>query len=229
MRLLMSGLAALIMAGICGLSAFFIIADKTRDHRADSAVAVPVTTRDISSQQVDGRPLSLEEVFPDPLIRLVPGAAPYPIGMTHIDTDCDIATTGTLGVLLDDHGCTQVVRASLTAPYGDYRVTAGIFNLTRARDAAEIGDQLGDEVETGESGFAAMATGLPGADPAVQPLAQAGWRSRGHFLAYCVVARPDGQVVRDDDPYARRITADLLESYLDGTVIGKRAAASYRG
>ena len=220
MQLLMSGLGALIMAALCGLSAFFVIADKTRDHRAETITAPP-PARDIGSQRVDGQPLSLTEVFPDSEIRLAAGAAPYRIGMTHIDTDCNIATTGTLGALLTDHGCTQVVRAALTAPYGDYRVTAGLFNLPEAAD--RIGDEVGEQVEAGEGSFAAMATGLPGTDAGAQPLTQVAWRSRGHFLMYCAIARPDGQVVRDDDPYTQRITTDLVESYLGTTVIGKRA------
>jgi hypothetical protein len=220
MQLLMSGLGALIMVGICGLSLFFIIADAQRGYRATPR---PVGARDISSQRVDAEPLSLEEVFPDPEIKLGPGAAPYLIGMTHIDTDCDIATTGTLGPLLKNRGCTQVVRASMAAPYGGYQVTAGIFNFAYQRDATLIGDQVSKHVEAGDGSFAAMATGLPGTDPTIQPMSQVGWQNSGHFLIYCVIARPDGQIVRDDDPYAQRITVDLVESYLGGTVIGKRA------
>jgi hypothetical protein len=221
MQLLMTGLGALIMVAICGLSLFFIIADADRGYRTTTNPK-PVGVRDITSQRVDAEPLSLEEVFPDPEIKLVPGAAPYLIEMTHIDTDCDIATTGALGTLLKAHGCTQVVRASMTAPYGGYRVTAGVFNFGYQRDATLIGDLAGKHVEAGDGSFAAMATGLPGVDPAIQPMSQVGWHNSGHFLVYCVIARPDGQVVRDDDPYARRIAADLVESYLGGTVIGKR-------
>ena len=50
------------------------------------------------------------------------------------------------------------------------------------------------------------------------------WHENGHFLLYAVIARPDGQVVHDDDPYARQITVDLIESYLNGQVLTKRAA-----
>jgi hypothetical protein len=226
MQLLMTGLGALIMVAICGLSLFFIIADAQRGYPTTNPK--PTGVRDITSQLVDAEPLSLEEVFPEPEIKLVPGAAPYLIGMTHIDTDCDIATTGALGSLLKAHGCTQVVRASMTAPYGGYQVTAGVFNFAYQRDATLIGDLAGKHVEAGDGSFAAMATGLPGTGTgtgtgtAIQPLSQVGWHTSGHFLVYCVIARPDGQVVRDDDQYARRIAGDLVESYLDGTVIGKR-------
>jgi len=223
MQLLMSGLGALIMLAICGLIAFFIVAEERRGHGATAAPDESIGIPAIRSQLVDARPLSLEEVFPGAEVHPVPGAAAYGVGMIHIDTDCDIAATGTLARLLEENGCTQVVRADLTAPYGGYEVTAGVFNFTDERDATLIGDQVGRRLEAGDGSFVAMTTGRPGSDPAVQPLSQVGWRSRGHFLLYCVITRPDGQVVPDNDPDAQRIAADLVESYLGGTIIGKRA------
>jgi len=217
MQLMMSGLGALIMVAICGLSAFFIIAEARRERGASAASKQPTGVSAIGSQLVDSRPLSLDEVFPGTEIRPRSGAAPYRIGMAHIDTDCDVATTGTLGGLLDDLGCTQVVRASLTAPYGGYQVTAGIFNLPDETDAVLIRDQIGRQVEAGDGNLAAMVAG--------RPLTQVGWRDRGHFLLYCVITRPDGQLIRDDDQYAQRITAELIGSYLDETVIGRRASS----
>jgi hypothetical protein len=221
MQLVMRGLGALIMAGIFGLSGFFIIADERHGHGAEAAPRQPVPVRDISSRRLDDRPLSIGEVFPAPEVQPVSGMS-YRIGMTHIDTDCPIATTGAVGSLLKVHGCSQVVRAGMTAPYGGYHVTAGVFNLADADGAAQVDDQVGRLVEAGGGSFAAMAGGLPGTDPTRQPLAQVAWHHRGHFLVYCVISRPDGQVVRDDDPYAGRITTDLVESYLGGTVVGAR-------
>jgi hypothetical protein len=49
-----------------------------------------------------------------------------------------------------------------------------------------------------------------------------GWQSRGHYLLYSAVARPDGQLVADDDPYAAQITAELVQQYLGERVIGAR-------
>jgi hypothetical protein len=223
MQVVMSGLGTLILMGICGLSAFFIVADERRGHGDGAATADPISVSSISSRRVDAKPLSLREVFPDSQVRLVAGAAPYQVVMTHIDTDCQIATTGTLGALLDDRGCSQVVRAAMTAPYGGYRVTAGLFNLDDEAGATLVDDEVGRHVEAGDGSFAAMASGLPGADPTTQPPSQVGWHARGHYLIYCVISRPDGQVVRDDDPYAGRITADLVQSYIGGTIIGKRS------
>jgi hypothetical protein len=219
---LMSGMAALIITSIVGLSAFFIIADERRGHGGDSAAPPPpVSSLAISSRALDDKPLTQGEVFPEQEIRLVSGAAPYQVTMTHIDTDCQIATTGDLGALLAENDCSQVVRAGLTAPFGGYQVTAGIFNLADEGSAALVTDKAGDLVEEGRGSFAAMG-GL-GSDPLAEPLAQVGWHSRGHFLLYCVIARPDGQLVADDDPYAERITADLVEQYLGETIVAKRA------
>jgi len=211
------------MLAICGLTAFFIIAEERRDHGATAAPDESIGIRAIRSQLVDARPLSLEEVFPGAEVHPAAGAAAYGVGMTHIDTDCDTAATGTLARLLEENGCTQVVRAGLTSPYGGYEVTAGVFNFTDERDATLIGDQVGRRLETGDGSFAAMTTGRPGADPTAQPLSQVGWHSRGHFLLYCVITRPDGQMVPDNDPDAQRIAADLVDSYLGGTIIGRRA------
>ena len=221
--MLMSGLGALIMFGICGLSGFFVVADERHGHGAEAAAGAAEPDR-IGSRRVDARPLTLPEVFPKPQIRLVPGAAPYSIGTTHIDSDCDIAVTGRLGIVLADHACSQVVRASITAPYGAYRVTAGLFNLAEAADAAAAGEQARYLVETGGGTFAAMGTA--GTDPLAQPPAQVNWHEHGHYLVYCVISRPDGRVVSDADAYARQITADLVESYLGGAVLGRRASGA---
>jgi hypothetical protein len=220
----MSGLAAVILLAICGLSGFFVVADERRGHGAKVTGAVPGTAPTRDSGDLDPMPLQLEEVFPGAEIRLVSGAAPYRVGMTHIDTDCDIAATGRLGAVLDDHSCSQVVRASLTAPYGGYQVTAGIFNLPDETRAAQVDERIRRLVEAGDGTFAAMSSGGPGTDPLRRPLAQVGWHERGHYLIYCVIVRPDGKLVRDDDRYAQRITVDLVESYLGDRILGKRTA-----
>src|SRR5690348_2533128 len=119
LQMVMSGLGALIVLSVCGLGGFFVVADERRGHGAEAAPHSPELDR-ISSRRVDAQPLTLQEVFPKPQIRLLPDAAPYAIRMTHIDTDCDIAVIGRLGRVLSDHACSQVVRASLTAPYGHY-------------------------------------------------------------------------------------------------------------
>jgi len=220
---LMSGLAAAIVLSICGLVAFFIVADERRVH-AEPAATAPAPWA-ISSREVDPEPLSLDEVFPGTDIRLQSGSEPYRVTMTHIDTDCETATTGALGELLAQHGCSQVVRAAMTAPYGGYQVTAGIFNLADEAGAARVGEQVRELVETGGGSLAAMAAGaMPGAMPLSVPDSQVGWHEQGHFLVYCVITRPDAEPVPAADRYAERITVDLIDTYLSER-IGARAAA----
>jgi hypothetical protein len=199
------------------------VADERRVH-AEPAAAAPAPWA-ISSREVDPEPLSLDEVFPDTDIRLQSGSEPYRVTMTHIDTDCETATTGALGGLLAQHGCSQVVRAAMTAPYGGYQVTAGIFNLADEAGATRVGAQVRELVESGGGSFAAMAAGaMPGAVPLSVPESQVGWHEQGHFLVYCVITRPDAEPVAAADRYAERITADLIDTHLSER-IGARAAA----
>jgi hypothetical protein len=216
---LLRGLAAVIVLAIVGLSAFFIIAEERRGDGRESAAAAG-SEPGIASRVLDAEPLTQREVFPDTAVQLSPGAAGYQVTMTHSDSECRTATKGELATLLDDHGCDQVIRARLTAPYGGYQVTAGIFNLADEAGAAEVSDLAGALVENGRGTFATLG-GTDG-DPLSEPLAQVGWQHRGHFLLYCVVARPDGQLVTDDDPYAATITAELVEQYLGERIVGQR-------
>jgi hypothetical protein len=223
--MLMSALGAVILMAICGLSGFFIIAEVRRGHADEAGRTLPADPSEIlTTRGADAIPLTLGEVFPNDEIQVVDGADPYRIGTRHIDTECSIAATGELSRILQDQGCSQVVRATLIAPYGRYQVTTGLFNLVDATSAEQVGNTAKRLVETGTGTFAAMSDNGPGTDPARQPLAQVNWHEHGHFLVYAVITRPDGQVVHDDDPYARQITVDLIESYLNGQVLAKRAS-----
>lgn len=214
---LTKALASLIVVSVLGLIAYFIVVAERRSP-GDAAVDT------LATRAADPTPLSLPEVFPDAAEVRPPGGAPaYRVTMTHIDSECGIATTGTLGALLASHGCSQVVRASLTAPYGDYQVTTGLFNLADAAGANALDNQLRHLVETGDGSFAAMAAGEPGSDPAAPAAGQVGWHSRGHYLLYCVITRPNGAVVPNDDPNAARITADLVDGYLSAGVLTERS------
>lgn len=219
LQLLLSGLGALIMTSIVVLTLFFVIAEESRGPIDGSSTRPGTAAEAISSRAVDASPLTREEVFGSPEIRSVTGAAPYRVTMTHIDTDCGIATTGDLGGVLGERGCSQVVRAAMIAPYGDYRVTAGIFNLPDADGAKAVGDDTEVLVESGRGSFATLGTG----DAPAPPLTQLGWHNVGHYLLYCAISRPDGTLVADEDPYAERITADLVEQYLAEDVLGRRS------
>jgi hypothetical protein len=217
LQTVMRGLAALIVMAIVGLSGFFIVAEERRGHGRESA-APPGSAPQIASREVDGEPLTQREVFPEPTVPV--GAAGYEVTMTHSDSECRIATIGELGALLEDHGCDQVIRARLTDPHGGYQVTAGIFNLADEGGAGQVSELTGTLVENGRGTFATL--GGSAGDPLAEPLAQVNWHSRGHYLLYCVIARPDGQLVTDDDPYAARITTEIVEQYLGEQVVGQR-------
>jgi len=221
----MRGLAALIVLAIVGLSAFVILAESLRAPDRDSPA--PGAAPAIASREVDAKPLTQDEVFPALAVQLSAGAASYQVTMTHSDSQCGTATSGELGALLRDHGCDQVVRARLTAPYGGYQVTAGVFNLADAGGAAQVSELAGALVETGRGTFATLGGAV--GDPLAEPLAQVAWHSRGHYLLYTVVARPDGRLVADEDPYAARITAELVGRYLGQRVIGQREQAVGEG
>jgi hypothetical protein len=223
-QFLTTGLAALIVLALTGLIGFFIVAEERRGSPA-GASATPQPTDELGSRAADPAPLTLQEVFPDPAEVRPAGKPAYRITMTHIDNVCRTATTGTLGAVLEDRGCTQVVRASMAAPYGGYEVTAGLFNLADAAGAAAVEDRVRKLVETGDGSFAAMAVGELGTDPATPPTSLVGWHNRGHYLLYCVITRPDGRMVPNDDPTAARITTDLVDDYLNSTVLGRRRSS----
>ena len=218
---LTSGLAAVIVFAIVGLIGFVMASDARRDRAARAAGRTAAVDR-LASRATDPAPLTVGEVFPGVRIHPAPGARAYPVGATDRSTDCRSAAVGRLGVVLADYGCSQVVRAAVIAPYGRYRVTAGVFNLPSETATVRAGAQTRRLVESGQGTFAPL-TSLTGRRPGERPLAQVGWRERGHYLVYCVISRPDGTVVRDDDPDAERITVDLVESYLSGQVLGRRA------
>jgi len=206
-QLLAQGLAALIVLAVTTLIGFFIVAG---EQPSGEAASTP-----LASRAEDPEPLSLEEVFPDDRVVRPPAAAPYRITVMHVDTDCRVATVGTLGGLLAGHGCSQVVRAGLTAPYDDYQVTAGVFNLPDAATAEDVDDSVRRLVETGDGNFATLSAGTE--------TSQVGWHARGHYLLYCVITRAGGQLVGSDDPYAERITEDLVDGYL-GDTLERRAS-----
>lgn len=219
LHFILSSLGALIVLSIVALTVFFVIAEESRDPVADASAATPVSPESISSRQVDAVPLTREEVFPGASITAAAGSTPYRLITAETDRNCAAATTGGLGPLLAEHGCSQVVRARLTAPYGDYEVTAGIFNLTDAETATRAGDRAGAMVEAGTGTFASLT---PASGSPVTRLAQMNWQSQGHYLLYCAISRPDGALVPDDDPYASRIAADIF-SHLTDDVLTERA------
>ncbi|MFI5492582.1 hypothetical protein [Actinoplanes sp. NPDC051859] len=208
LQLLLSGLGALIVTSIVVLTGFFVIAEERRSP-SDSSSAPPGTA---GGARVAGQAFTGQDIFPAAEVQPGPNGRPYRISLTHVDTECALGTTGELGGMLRESGCNQVVRAAMVAPYADYSVTAGVLDLPDAKAAARFSDDAGLLVESGRGGFAPLG-GAQGGPAAAAP-AQSGWQAVGHYLVYCVISRPDGNLVTDDDPHAARITKDLVENYL---------------
>ena len=223
LHFVLSSLGALIVLSIVALTVFFVIAEESRGPVADASAAAVVAPESITSRQTDAAPLTRHEVFPAEDLTPGAGAAAYRVVSAQADDDCGVGVTGDLGPLLAENGCSQVVRARLTAPYGGYQVTAGIFNLADENAATRASERAGALVEAGTGTFASLAPAAAGSP--VTPLAQMNWHSQGHYLLYCAVARPDGALVADDDPYAARIATEILERHLADGVIAKRATA----
>jgi hypothetical protein len=220
-QMLSHGIAAMIVFGLVTMVGMLVLGG---DRRVPGATAAPAAGL-LGSRADDPAPLGLQEVFPA-AAELRVGDAAYRVTMTHVDADCRTAATGALGPVLQEHGCSQVVRAGLVAPYGDYEVTAGVANLADATGAMTVDGRLRELVETGDGSFAAMGSGRPGAEPTPPATSQVGWHAVGHYLLYCVITRPDGQLVTADDPHAAQITAELVDAYLGASVLGRRASGA---
>ncbi|MCO8275724.1 hypothetical protein M1L60_34605 [Actinoplanes sp. TRM 88003] len=202
---LTQGIAGVILLGLALTIGFLVLASDR--HQRQSVTTLAPAEPDLG------------QVFAGDEVRPAGATGAYRIELRHLDADCGTATTGRLGPVLVGRGCSQVVRAGLTAPYGGYQVTAGVFTLADAAGAAEVDDLVRGLVEGGEGGFSSFPAG-----PGDASAAQVGWRTRGNFLLYCVITRPDGHVVPADDPYAARITAELVDTHLGESVLGGRAA-----
>lgn len=192
-HLLSRGLATLIVLGICVMLGVLIVADERH---------APVTAT----------PLTAAEAFPA-------GSAAFQVHHTDRTADCTVAVTGTLRTTLQRYGCAQAVRAALTVPYADFRITAGVLSLADTASAVAVGDALRPLVESGDGGFAGMTGEQTGLGVPVI------WRTHGQHLMYCVITGHDGELVPGDDPRIPRITQDLLDLHLGDTVLAHRTGS----
>lgn len=223
-----TALTVFAMLGVCGLSSFFIVADERqgRDAQASGAAPPPVTVfRDISSRVADPAPLTPAEVFPGDEVVVDPARPSYQVLKTRAERRCAAAASGEIGELLTDLGCDQVVRGTLRAPASGFLVTAGIFNLDDLEGANWARLKIKSMVDGGRGRFQGMVAGR-GTGAIALSSAHVGWHARGHFLVYCVAARADGRPIPAGDAQAGQILADMLERYLRGTVLEKRAVQS---
>ncbi|MEV8511157.1 hypothetical protein [Dactylosporangium sp. NPDC051484] len=222
---LLSVVAVLVVLGACAMGTWFILKDeKNGPDSAKSSATTGPKKRDISSRDVDPKPLTEAEVFPSNNIVAAPDEQPYVILATKASNDCKVAATEELAKLLANGGCSEVVRATMKSPTGEYLITAGIFNLSTEKVAAQTFDDIRPIVDAQKGRFAGMSVGVgTGTDALVRAPTQLGWNFKGHFITYCVIARVDGKNFAQDDQYPKQITFDIVETYLDNGIIENRA------
>jgi len=174
-------------------------------------VASPTAPVDISSRETDPVPLSVAEIFPtaiavveDPTTDEV---REYPVVATEELTDCTLAAIGQLVQDLANLGCTQVIRAAMESPDGDYGFTAGLINL------AEQGSTEHLTIEGNSSVFLGLPA--PGASENIRAVTTVVFpQEYGHYLAYLVICRADGGDISADEPGVTQIVSDILLTYL---------------
>ncbi|MEV6930781.1 hypothetical protein AB0M46_40700, partial [Dactylosporangium sp. NPDC051485] len=222
---LLSAIAVLVVLGACAIGTWFIFKDeKNGPDSAKSSATTGPKRRDISSRDVDPKPLTEAEVFPNNNIVAVPDEPPYVIMATKTSPDCKVAATEQLATLLAGAGCSEVVRATMKSPNQEYLVTAGVFNVTSEKVAAQTFEGIKAIVDGQKGRFAGMSVGVgTGTDALVRAPTQLSWNYKGHFITYCVIARVDGQNFAQGDPYPNQITYDIVETYLDNGIIENRA------
>jgi hypothetical protein len=211
--------ALLVVLGIGGFIVFRGNGSGSSGAQAngDSAPA----KHDISSQQVDPKPLSVAEVFPAATIAPNPALAAYQVVKPQLSADCGVAAVGTLATMLTNQGCTQVVRATLRSADQAYVITAGIFNLRDKAATSQASSSIKATVDGQQGRFTGYDVG--GSTSVIAHTAtQLGWDVQGHFLVYAVVAQANGKPIAGADPTAQKIINDMVEVYLKGTVIESR-------
>jgi hypothetical protein len=224
--LALSAVGVLALLAVCGLGTYFMFKDERNGpadaRKADASASPTLPRRDISTREIDPIPLTEAEVFAG---ATVPGSLnepPYTVLKTQASADCAVAATDQLGALMKQLGCSQVVRGTLKSPDGLYLITAGIFNLQQESGATQAHENIKPTIDAQKGRFTGLVAGA-GTEVIVRAPTILGWQARGHFLAYCVIARADGKAFDPNDQVPTKIQADVLTAHLRDDVIGARA------
>jgi hypothetical protein len=221
-------LGVIVMLAVCGIGSYLIVIDEQKGLQPQPSNGPKATTTpvDISSRKVDPQPLTEEEVFPSRTIMVDPNKPNevYTLIASQALTNCKEAVEGDVAKLIAGLGCSQVVRGTLKTPIAGYLVTGGIMNLETAAYADKAWEQIENIVKEDKGRFVGYVIA---SDKSTKPLALAssvvGWTVKGHYVAYCVVARVDSQAIADDDPFAKQIMFDIVQYYLQGVILEARA------
>jgi hypothetical protein len=212
--------AVVLVAGAVG-GYLLLGSDSPKNNAPASKKADTPAPKDISTRDVDQAPLTQQELFPTPQITV--GTNNYQV-LKGEDGGCDTAATDDLAALLGQAGCSQVVRATLKSPDGQFLVTAGIFNLKDKASADQAFNGIKPIVDAQKGRFSGLAAG-DGTDAIVRAPTTLGWQPEGHFLAYCIVARTDSKPIPADDGPSKQLITDIVESHLRDKVIEARTVS----
>ncbi|WP_167667086.1 hypothetical protein [Micromonospora narathiwatensis] len=228
-QVLIGGAAVLVLLALCGLAAATLLQDQTKTPPAAQSSDQPVVEqsavaegRDLDSRDTDQLALTVKEVFPGKELVAGDGRTAYQVLKTQASANCTVAATGEIGDLLARLGCNQVIRATLRSPDGDHLLTAGLFNLTDTASAQRARDRIRQLLDERQGRFQGMAAGGD-TEAVTKAAARVGWQVRGHYIAYCLVTRADGEQISSSDATTREILYDMIEVYLNRGVLERRA------
>ncbi|WP_433387778.1 hypothetical protein [Micromonospora sp. KLBMP9576] len=233
-QVMIGGAAVLVLLALCGLGAAALLSERDRTPQTPptaqpgAAESAAVDTQFLDSRDTDQAPLTAKELFPGKQFAVADGEPAYRVLKTQSSANCPVAATGEVADLLVRLGCTQVVRATLRTSDGGHLVTAGLFNLTDRPNAERARDRIRPLLDEREGRFRGMAADRDSAAIATAP-ARVGWQVRGHYLAYAVVVRADGERIRSGDTKAREILFDMIELHLSRGVLERRADGGTAG
>ncbi|WDZ85330.1 hypothetical protein [Micromonospora cathayae] len=224
--------AALVLLGIGGLGTTAVLMERESPTGTGSGpTASPAATGTerparvgLDSRDTDPLPLTAKELFPGRQLVVATGQPGYQVLRTQSSGSCAAAATDDIADLLVQLGCNQVVRGTLRAPDKGYLATAGLFNLTDRATAERVQERIREILQEHRGRF----TGLVAGDDTkvlTTAAARVSWQASGHYVAYSMVVRADGEPVRADDATAKQILLDLVQRHLTKGVLDRRADA----
>jgi hypothetical protein len=206
-------LAVAVLVAVVAAGGYFMFVGRGPAGPADTGPK----QHDISNRTADPAPLTEAEVFPAPTV-----ATGYQMLKAQATNDCKTAAVGEPVKMLAIQDCTQVVRAALLSADKVYVVTAGVFNFGTQVNAEQASESIRSSVGAQKGRFTGYNLGSPPSDVYARAPTQLGWDVRGHFLAFCVIARVDAKAIGDADPGLHQIIDELVEKYLINTVLQAR-------
>ncbi|WP_431876661.1 hypothetical protein [Micromonospora marina] len=231
---LVGGAAVLLLLSLTGLAVAALLDERTTTPPAGqptpqpSESSAPSGGTDLDSRDTDQASLTAKEVFPAKDLVVTDGKPAYRVLKTQASTKCQVAATGEIADLLVRLGCNQVVRGTLRSPDGDHLITAGLLNLTDVATAQRVRDRIRPLLDARQGRFRGMAAG-DDTEAVERAAARVAWQVRGHYVAFCLVTRADGERIPSDDATAREIMYDVVELHLNRGVLDRRAASGTAG